>query len=134
MVTEQSAIDFNQKVLVVDDVTAMWKIIRNVLKEIGSNHICEADNGAAALSLLRSEKIGLVLTDWNIPPMTGLELLQRIRREPASKDIPVSKVTTKGQKENILDAIKAGADNFVVKPLTAETIREKIEQIFRTRK
>jgi two-component system chemotaxis response regulator CheY len=84
----QSAIDFDQKVLVVDDFPTMRKLIRNVLKEIGFHHICEADNGAAALSLLQSEKIGLVLTDWNMPTMTGLELLRRIRREPASKDIP----------------------------------------------
>lgn len=130
----QSAIDFNQKVLVVDDFMTMRKIIRNVLKEIGFNHIYEADTGAAALTLLQSDKICLVLTDWNMPTMTGLELLQRIRSEPASKDIPVLMVTAEGQKENILDAIKAGADNFVVKPFTAETIREKIEQIFKKRK
>jgi two-component system chemotaxis response regulator CheY len=130
----QSAIDFDQKVLVVDDFPTMRKLIRNVLKEIGFHHICEADNGAAALSLLQSEKIGLVLTDWNMPAMTGLELLQRIRREPASKDIPVLMVTAEGNKENVVEAIKAGADNFVVKPFTAETIKDKIEHIFRKRK
>lgn len=130
----QSPIDFDQKILVVDDFTTMRKLIRNVLKEIGFNQVYEADNGAAALDLLRSEKIGLVLTDWNMPAMTGIELLQAIRREPACKDIPVLMVTAEGNKENVVEAIKAGADNFVVKPFTAETIREKIEQIFRKRK
>jgi two-component system chemotaxis response regulator CheY len=130
----QSEIDFDQKVLVVDDFSTMRKLIRNVLKEIGFNHIYEADNGVAALDILRSDKIGLVLTDWNMPTMTGLELLQRIRREPASKDIPVLMVTAEGNKENVVEAIKAGADNFVVKPFTAETIKDKIEHIFRKRK
>jgi two-component system chemotaxis response regulator CheY len=129
-----SAIDFDQKVLVVDDFPTMRKLIRNVLKEIGFHHICEADNGAAALSLLQSEKIGLVLTDWNMPTMTGLELLRRIRRDQASRDIPVLMVTAEGNKENVVEAIKAGADNFVVKPFTAETIKDKIEHIFRKRK
>jgi len=122
----QSDIDFNRKVLVADDGMAMRKIIRNVLKEIGFNHIYEADNGAAALSLLRNDKIGLVLTAWNLPCMTGLELIRRIRSERENKDIPVLMVTAEGRKENILEAIKAGADNFVVKPFTTETIREKI--------
>jgi len=129
----QNTIDFNQKVLVVDDFSTMRKLIRNVLKEIGFNHIYEAETGVTALDILRSDEIGLVLTDWNMPAMTGLELLQRIRREPASKDIPVLMVTAEGKKENVVEAIKAGADNFVVKPFTAETIREKIEQIFRKR-
>jgi two-component system chemotaxis response regulator CheY len=130
----QSEIDFDQKVLVVDDFSTMRKLIRNVLKEIGFNQIYEADNGVAALDILRSDKIGLVLTDWNMPTMTGLELLQRIRREPAGKDIPVLMVTAEGKKQNVVEAIKAGADNFVVKPFTSETVREKIEQVFRKRK
>jgi two-component system chemotaxis response regulator CheY len=123
----------DQKVLVVDEVMAMRKLIRNVLKEIGFSQISEADNGAAALSLLQSERIALVLTDWNLPAMTGLELLRRIRRDPASRDIPVLMVTAEGNIENVVEAIKAGADNFVVKPFTAETIRAKIGQVFKKR-
>jgi two-component system chemotaxis response regulator CheY len=130
----KSAIDFNQKVLVVDDFSTMRMIIHNMLKKIGFSNICEAENGAAALSLLRSDQIGLVLADWHMPVMTGLELLQRIRREPAVKDIPVLMVTAEEQTENILRAIKAGADNFIVKPFTTATIRDKIAQIFRKRR
>jgi two-component system chemotaxis response regulator CheY len=126
-------IDYKMKVLVVDDFSTMRKIVRNILKQIGFENITEADDGVAALPILKSEKIGLVVTDWNMPNMTGLELLQKIRGDAALKDTPVLMVTAEGLKENVIDAVKAGVDNYVVKPFTAETIKEKLEQIFKKR-
>jgi two-component system chemotaxis response regulator CheY len=124
------AIDYSIKVLVVDDFATMRKIIRNVLKQIGFDNITEAEDGAAALQILKQEKIGLVVTDWNMPNMSGLELLQNLRQMPECARLPVLMVTAEGLKENVLAAVKAGVSNYVVKPLTAEVLEEKIEAIF----
>jgi two-component system chemotaxis response regulator CheY len=126
-------IDLNMKVLVVDDFATMRKIVRNILKQIGFNNIVEADDGANALQVIKSENIDFVVTDWNMPNMTGLELLQKIREGEKSKDIPVLMVTAEGLAENVVDAVKAGVDNYIVKPFTAETVQAKIEQIFQKR-
>jgi two-component system, chemotaxis family, chemotaxis protein CheY len=125
-----SNLNFRQKVLIVDDFSTMRKIVRNILKEIGFSDISEANDGSDALKILRHEKIGLVVTDWNMPRMNGLELLKNMRANEATKDIPVLMVTAEGLKENIIAAVHAGVDNYVVKPFTAEIIKEKIEQIF----
>ncbi|MBW1991607.1 MAG: chemotaxis response regulator CheY [Deltaproteobacteria bacterium] len=124
-------IDFSMKVLVVDDFATMRKIIRNVLKQIGFENIAEAEDGAAALQIIGQEKVGLVVTDWNMPNMDGLELLKNIRRNPGSAHLPVLMVTAEGMKDNVLEAVKAGVSNYVVKPFTAEVLQEKIEAIFR---
>lgn len=126
-----SCIDFSIKVLVADDFATMRKIVRNILKQIGFEDIVEAEDGTAALQILKTEKIGLVVTDWNMPNMTGLELLQHIRSNPATAQVPVLMVTAEGLKENVLEAVKAGVNNYVVKPFTAEVLQEKIEAIFR---
>ena len=127
----EKPIDFRMKVLVVDDFATMRKIVRNILKQIGFEDITEAEDGNAALRILKSDKIGLVVTDWNMPNMTGLELLQEIRRDAQTKNIPVLMVTAEGLKENVMEAIKAGVNNYVVKPFTAEVLQEKLETIFK---
>lgn len=124
-------IDFRMKVLVADDFATMRKIVRNILKQIGFDDIVEAEDGQAAIQVLRNENIGLVVTDWNMPNMTGLELLQKIRNDPKTAHLPVLMVTAEGLKENVIAAVKAGVNNYVVKPFTAEVLQEKIEQIFK---
>jgi two-component system chemotaxis response regulator CheY len=124
-------IDFSIKVLVVDDFATMRKIVRNVLKQIGFDNIVEAEDGQLALQVLKNEDIGLVVTDWNMPNMTGLELLEKIRGNPKTAKLPVLMVTAEGLKENVVAAAKAGVNNYVVKPFTADILQEKLEQIFK---
>lgn len=124
-------IDFRMKVLVADDFATMRKILRNILKQIGFDHIVEAEDGQVAIEVLRNENIGLVVTDWNMPNMTGLELLEKIRSDPKTAHLPVLMVTAEGLKDNVVAAVKAGVNNYVVKPFTAEILQEKIEQIFK---
>lgn len=124
-------IDYRMKVLVVDDFATMRKIIRNILKQIGFEHIVEAEDGHAALQVLKNEEVGLVVTDWNMPNLTGIELLRQIRQNPNTAKVPVLMVTAEGLKENVLEAVKAGVNNYVVKPFTAEVFQEKIEAIFK---
>jgi two-component system chemotaxis response regulator CheY len=124
-------IDFRMKVLVADDFATMRKIVRNILKQIGFDDIVEAEDGQAALQILKNENIGLVVTDWNMPNMTGLELLEKIRTDPKTSKLPVLMVTAEGLKENVVAAVKAGVNNYVVKPFTAEVLQEKLEQIFK---
>lgn len=124
-------IDYRMKVLVADDFATMRKIVRNILKQIGFDDIVEAEDGQAAIQVLRNEDVGLVVTDWNMPNMTGLELLQKIRNDPKTANLPVLMVTAEGLKENVVAAVKAGVNNYVVKPFTAEVLQEKIEQIFK---
>ncbi len=120
-----------KNVLVVDDVEITRKIICKILKRIGFDSIFEADDGPAALSLLREFPIDLIITDWNMPQMSGLELLQKIRAHPEHQHIPVLMITAEGQEEYILAAVKAGVDNYVVKPFRAETLKEQIETVFK---
>jgi two-component system, chemotaxis family, chemotaxis protein CheY len=126
-------IDCRMKVLVVDDFATMRKIVRNILKQIGFENITEAEDGNAALRVIKSESIGLVVTDWNMPNMTGLDLLREIRKDPQTADTPVLMVTAEGLKENVMEAVKAGVNNYVVKPFTAEVLQEKLEHIFKKR-
>lgn len=126
-------IDLGMKVLVVDDFATMRKIVRNILKQIGFTNIVEADDGANAMAMIKEDKIDFVVTDWNMPNMTGLELLKNIRSTEKAKDMPVLMVTAEGLSENVVDAVKAGVDNYIVKPFTAETVQAKIEQIFAKR-
>jgi len=124
-------VDCRMKVLVVDDFATMRKIVRNILKQIGFENIIEAEDGSVALRMIKNEPVGLVVTDWNMPNMSGLILLQEIRQNPDTAKLPVLMVTAEGLKENVMEAVKAGVNNYVVKPFTAEVLQEKIENIFK---
>jgi two-component system, chemotaxis family, chemotaxis protein CheY len=122
--------DQNMKILTVDDFSTMRRIIRNMLRQLGFTNILEAEDGAEALSLLQREKVDFVISDWNMPNMSGLDLLKAIRADENLKPLPVLLVTAEALKENVLEAVKAGVNNYVVKPFTAETLKEKIDAIF----
>ena len=124
------AIDTSLKVLVVDDFATMRRIVKGVLKQLGFGDIIEADDGCNALKELKKEEIGLIVSDWNMPNMTGLELLKEVRGDGDLKDIPFLMVTAEGQKENVVQAVQAGVSNYVVKPFTPETLKGKLEKIF----
>ena len=122
--------DMNMKILTVDDFSTMRRIVRNILRQLGYNNIVEAEDGAAGLEILQSQEIDFVISDWNMPNMTGLELLKAIRNDAKLKDLPVLLVTAEALKENVLEAVKAGVNGYIVKPFTAETLKEKIDSIF----
>jgi len=122
--------DLSMKVLIVDDFATMRRILKNILKQIGFSNITEADDGKTALIELKKEQFDLVLCDWNMPEMSGLELLQKVRSDDGLKDTPFVMVTAEAQKDNILEAVKAGVNNYVVKPFTAETIGGKLKKVF----
>ncbi|WP_457626192.1 chemotaxis response regulator CheY [Persephonella sp.] len=122
--------DPNIKILVVDDMATMRRIIKGLLEQLGFKNIDEAEDGKVALQKLKTGKYDFVITDWNMPNMTGLELVQEIRKDPDLKHLPVLMVTAEAKKENVLLAIKAGVNNYIVKPFTAEVLKEKIEKIF----
>lgn len=126
-------LDLKMKVLVVDDFSTMRRIVKNILKQIGYSDIEEAEDGNCALARLRQGGFGLVVSDWNMPNMTGLDLLKAIRADNALSNMPVLMVTAEAKKENVLDAIQAGVNNYVVKPFTADVLKEKIEKIFDTK-
>jgi two-component system chemotaxis response regulator CheY len=121
--------DFKVKVLVVDDFPTMRRIVKNLLKQLGYENIDEAEDGVAALAKLKNGGYGLVVSDWNMPNMEGIDLLRAVRAEPVVKDIPFLMVTAEAEKEKVIEAIKAGVDNYVVKPFTAEVLKEKLEKI-----
>jgi len=123
-------IDTSLKVLVVDDMSTMRRILKNVLKQIGFSDLIEAENGQDALTKLKAGEFGLVVSDWNMPVMQGIELLRAIRADPELKHLPFLMVTAEAQKENIIEAVQAGVSNYVVKPFTAEALQEKLEKIF----
>lgn len=116
--------------LVVDDFSTMRRIVRNLLKELGYSNVDEAEDGAGALAKLRSEQFDFVISDWNMPVMDGLTMLQNIRADAALSKIPVLMVTAEAKKENIVAAAQAGANGYVVKPFTAATLDEKLTKIF----
>jgi len=124
------AMDKDIKVLVVDDFSTMRRIVKNILRQLGFNNIVEADDGTTGLGVLQKEKIDLIISDWNMPKMTGLDLLKAVKSDDALKDIPFLMVTAEAQQENIIEAVKAGVSNYIVKPFTAETLGKKIEQVF----
>ncbi|MCC6347486.1 MAG: chemotaxis response regulator CheY [Nitrospirales bacterium] len=118
------------RVLVVDDFPTMRRIVKNLLKQLGFENIDEAEDGAQALGKLKGGSYGLVVSDWNMPNMEGIELLRNVRQEqPPLKDIPFLMVTAEAEKEKVIEAIKAGVDNYIVKPFTAEILKEKLEKI-----
>jgi two-component system chemotaxis response regulator CheY len=122
-------IDKSLNVLIVDDYKTMLRIIRNLLKQIDFNNVDEATDGAEALSKLRGGNFGLVISDWNMQPMTGLQLLQEVRADGRLKSTPFIMVTAESKTENVVAAKQAGVSNYIVKPFNAETLREKIEKV-----
>ncbi len=123
-------IDTGIKVLVVDDMSTMRRIVKNVLRQIGFSDIIEAENGQDALTKLKAGGFGLVVSDWNMPVMQGIELLRAVRADAELKAIPFLMVTAEAQKENLIEAVQAGVSNYVVKPFTAEILQGKLEKIF----
>jgi len=123
-------VDKNMKILVVDDFPTMRRIIRNLLKELEFVNVDEAEDGVAGLEKLKGGNYGLVVSDWNMPNMDGLAMLQAIRADPSLAKLPVLMVTAEAKKENIIAAAQAGANGYVVKPFTAVTLEEKITKIF----
>lgn len=120
----------NTKFLVVDDFSTMRRIVRNLLKELGYNNVDEAEDGVVALGKLKGGGFEFVVSDWNMPNMDGLTLLQHIRADAELAKIPVLMVTAEAKKENIIAAAQAGANGYVVKPFTAATLDEKLSKIF----
>ena len=121
--------DQKMKILLVDDFATMRKVIKNLLKQGGYNNIVEAEDGVAALKILKSEKVDFIISDWNMPNMTGLELLKEVRADSDLSGLPFLMVTAEGLKDNVVVAVKAGVSNYIVKPFTAEVLNEKIEKI-----
>ena len=124
------AADTKMHVLVVDDFATMRRIITNILKQLGYETILEAEDGAKALQIMETEKVDFVITDWNMPNMSGLDLLMAIRASEDKKDIPVLMVTAEAMQENIVKAAQAGVNNYIIKPFDAKTMSEKINKIF----
>ncbi|MEG1078076.1 MAG: chemotaxis response regulator CheY [Pseudomonas sp.] len=118
------------KILIVDDFSTMRRIIKNLLRDLGFTNTQEADDGNTALPMLESGHFDFVVSDWNMPNMDGLTMLQNIRADPALAKLPVLMVTAEAKKENIIAAAQAGANGYVVKPFTAQVLKEKIEKIF----
>ena len=118
-------------ILVVDDFATMRKVIRNLLKQLGYENIVEAENGEAALSVLKSRQVDLIISDWNMPTMSGYELLKAVRADDELQKTPFLMVTAEALKDNVVQAVKAGVSNYIVKPFTAEVLNDKISQIFK---
>jgi two-component system chemotaxis response regulator CheY len=117
-------------VLVVDDYNTMVRIIRNLLKQLGFDDVDDAPDGATALTKMRAKKYGLVISDWNMEPMTGYELLKQVRADPAIGQVPFIMVTAESKTENVIAAKKAGVNNYIVKPFNAQTLQSKIQSVF----
>lgn len=121
--------DTTGAVLIVDDYKTMLRIVRNLLKQINILNVTEASDGAEALSLLRSGDFSLVISDWNMAPMSGLELLQEVRSDPRLQAIPFIMITAESKSDNVIAAKKAGVNSYIVKPFNAETLQGKIEKV-----
>ena len=122
--------DKNMKILIVDDFSTMRRIIKNLLRDLGFNNTEEADDGNTGLPKLQSGKFDFLVTDWNMPGMTGIDLLREVRKDPKLQDLPVLMVTAEAKKEQIVLAAKEGVNGYIVKPFTAQTLKEKIDKIF----
>lgn len=124
------AINKNMRILIVDDFSTMRKIIRNILKQLGFTDIQEADDGTTGWEVLSQGGIDFVVSDWNMPKMTGIELLRKVRSSDEFGDLPFLMVTAEAQQNNILEAVQAKVSNYIVKPFTPETLGAKIDKIF----
>jgi two-component system, chemotaxis family, chemotaxis protein CheY len=119
----------NIKILVVDDFATMRKVVKNLLKQAGYENIVEAEDGVSALRILKSQKVDFVISDWNMPNMTGIELLKAVRADSDMSTMPFLMVTAEALQDNVIAAVKAGVSNYIVKPFTAEILNEKIVKI-----
>jgi two-component system chemotaxis response regulator CheY len=124
------AVDMSMPILVVDDYNTMIRIIRNLLRQLGFVDIDDAPDGSAALAKMAYKKYGLVISDWNMEPMTGFELLRQVRSNPALNATPFIMVTAESKTENVIAAKQAGVNNYIVKPFNADTLKKKIEAVF----
>jgi two-component system chemotaxis response regulator CheY len=129
-VEESMSVDLSMPVLVVDDYKTMIRIIRNLLKQLGFANVDEAGDGTAALDMMRQKRYGLVISDWNMEPMTGYELLREVRADDRLSRTPFIMVTAESKTENVIAAKKAGVNNYIVKPFNAATLKAKIEAVF----
>lgn len=119
------------KILVVDDFSTMRRIIRNIMKQLGYGNVEEAEDGDVAFDKLKNGDYDFVITDWNMPNMTGLDLLKAIRADERLKDIPILLVTAEAEKENVVQAAQAGVNDYIVKPFTADVMQQKLKRIFK---
>ncbi len=124
------AYDTNMQVLVVDDFSTMRRIVKNILRQLGFVNIVEADDGTTAWEILQKQKIDFIVSDWNMPIMTGIELLRKVREDAKLGELPFLMVTAEAQQENILEAAQAKVSNYIVKPFTADVMKKKIDKIF----
>ncbi len=122
--------DKNMKILVVDDFSTMRRIVKNLLRDLGFNNTHEADDGTTALPMLQKGDFDFLVTDWNMPGMTGIDLLRAVRADAKLANLPVLMVTAEAKREQIVEAAQAGVNGYVIKPFTAATLKEKIEKIF----
>lgn len=123
-------LDKNMKILIVDDFSTMRRIIKNLLRDLGFNNTSEADDGATALPMLQNGNFDFLVTDWNMPGMTGIDLLKAVRADDSLSSLPILMVTAEAKREQIIEAAQAGVNGYVVKPFTAAVLKEKIEKIF----
>src|SRR5690554_3491230 len=123
------AVDMNMPILIVDDYKTMLRIIRNLLKQLGFDNVDEATDGSTALHKLRDKNYGLVISDWNMEPMTGLQLLREVRADSRLKDLPFIMITAESKSENVIAAKEAGVSNYIVKPFNAATLKQKLTSI-----
>jgi two-component system chemotaxis response regulator CheY len=124
------ALDLSMPVLVVDDYSTMVRIIRNLLAQLGFADVDDAKDGTSALEKMRIKKYGLVISDWNMEPMTGYDLLKEVRADPGLGEVPFIMVTAESKTENVIAAKKAGVNTYIVKPFNAQTLKSKIESVF----
>ena len=123
------SVSMTAPILIVDDYNTMIRIIRNLLKQLGFENVDDASDGSAAISKMRDKKYGLVISDWNMEPMSGFELLQKVREETTLSETPFIIVTAESKTENVIAAKKAGVSNYIVKPFNAQTLKTKIESV-----
>lgn len=123
------AVDMNMPVLIVDDYKTMLRIIRNLLKQLGFNNVDEASDGSEALQKLRAKEYGLVISDWNMEPMTGIQLLREVRADEKTQNLPFIMITAESKTENVIAAKEAGVSNYIVKPFNAQTLKQKLTSV-----
>jgi len=123
-------VEKNMKILIVDDFSTMRRIIKNLLRDLGYNNTAEADDGSTALPQLMNGSFDFLITDWNMPNMAGIDLLKAVRADARLKDMPVLMVTAEAKRDQIVEAAQAGVNGYIIKPFTADTLREKIDKIF----
>ncbi len=122
--------DKNMRILIVDDFSTMRRIVKNLLADLGFTNTAEADDGQTALPILKQEKFDFVVTDWNMPGMTGIDLLKAIRADDKLRSLPVLMVTAEAKREQIIEAAQNGVNGYIIKPFTAATLKEKLDKIF----